>query len=50
MMLLFASCANEDSTLDMKGLISPNGPTVATRFEQSMAYNATRGEDRKSVV
>ena len=42
--LLFASCANEDSTLDMKGLISPNGPTVATRFEQSMAYNATRGE------
>ena len=42
--LLFAACANEDSTLDMKGMFSPNGETVGTRFEQSLAYNATRGE------
>lgn len=38
------SCTNEDSTLDMVGMFSPNGPTNATRFEQSMAYNALRGE------
>lgn len=42
--LLFAACSNENSTLDMKGMFSPNGPTIATRFEQSLAYNATRGE------
>ena len=42
--MLFAACANENSTLDMKGMFSPNGPTVGTRFEQSMAYNALRGE------
>lgn len=42
--VLFAACANENSTLDMKGMVSPNGPTISTRFEQSLAYNATRGE------
>ena len=42
--LLFAACANEDSTLDMKGMFSPNGETIDARFEQSLAYNATRGE------
>ncbi len=42
--VLLCACANEDSTLDMKGMFSPNGPTVETRFEQSMAYNALRGE------
>lgn len=41
---LFAACANDDTTLDMKGMFSPNGATVGTRFEQSLAYNATRGE------
>ena len=40
---MFAACANEDSTLDMKGMFSPQGETVNTRFEQSMAYNATKG-------
>ncbi|MBR4499887.1 MAG: metallophosphoesterase [Paludibacteraceae bacterium] len=42
--LLFAACANENSTLDMKGMFSPNGETIDARFEQSLAYNATRGE------
>jgi predicted phosphodiesterase len=28
----------------MKGMFSPNGPTVSTRFEHSMAYNDARGE------
>jgi predicted phosphodiesterase len=44
--LLFAACANENSTLDMKGMFSPNGETIDARFEQSLAYNATRGEIR----
>lgn len=39
-----ASCSNPDATLDMKGMFSPNGETVGTRFEQSLAYNAARGE------
>ena len=43
-MLLFAACANEDSTLDMKGMFSPNGETIDARFDQSLAYNALRGE------
>lgn len=42
--LLLTSCANEDSTLDMKGMFSPNGETVKTRFVQSMAFNDMRGE------
>ena len=43
-LLLIPSCANEDSTLDMKGMFSPNGPTNATRFAQSMEYNNQVGE------
>lgn len=42
--LVFMACANEDSTLDMKGMFSPNGETVQVRFAQSMAYNDTVGE------
>lgn len=42
--VLLASCANEDSTLDMAGMFSPNGETVQTRFAQSMAYNDSVGE------
>lgn len=38
------SCSNEDSTLDMKGMFSPNGPTISTRFAQSMDYNDGVGE------
>ena len=41
--VLFTACS-EDSTLDMKGMFSPNGPTVKTRFAQSMAYNESVGE------
>lgn len=40
--VVFAACANEDSSLDMKGMFSPQGETVNTRFEQSMAYNMTK--------
>jgi len=42
--MLFASCANEDSTLDIAGMFSSNGEPVNTRFEQSMAYNDSVGE------
>ena len=42
--LLLSACASEDSTLDMKGMFSPNGEVVNTRFAQSMMYNAERGE------
>ena len=42
--VVFMACANEDSTLDMKGMFSPNGETVQVRFAQSMAYNDTVGE------
>ena len=38
------TCSNDDSTLDMKGMFSSQGPIVKTRFAQSQAYNATRGE------
>ena len=41
---VLAACANEESTLDMKGMFSPNGETVSARFEQSMAYNRTVGD------
>jgi len=44
--LMFAACANEDSTLDIKGMFSPQGETVNTRFEQSMAYNMTKAPIR----
>ena len=40
---LFSACS-EDSTLDMKGMFSPQGPTVNTRFAQSQAYNDSVGE------
>ena len=42
--MLFAGCANENSTLDMKGMFSSNGEPVNVRFEQSMAYNDSVGE------
>ena len=38
---LLASCASEDSTLDMVGMFSSNGEPVNVRFEQSIAYNDT---------
>lgn len=41
---VLAACANEESTLDMKGMFSPNGETISARFEQSMAYNRTVGD------
>ena len=44
LILLFASCANEDTSLDMAGMFSNNGEPVNTRFEQSMAYNDSHGE------
>ena len=42
--LALCACASEDSTLDMKGMFSPNGEVVGTRFAQSMAYNDSVGE------
>ena len=44
MAALVLSACNENSTLDIAGMFSPNGEVVNTRFEQSMAYNQTRGE------
>lgn len=41
--LLLSACSDE-STLDIAGMFSPNGEVVNTRFEQSMAYNQTRGD------
>ena len=44
-LFLFAGCGkNEDTTLDMAGMFSPNGPTIAERFAQSMQYNESVGE------
>ena len=35
-----ALCAcGENPTLDMAGMFSPQGPTIKTRFDHSMAYN-----------
>ena len=42
--LSLCTCSNDDSTLDMKGMFSPQGPTVKTRFANSMDYNQSRGE------
>ena len=42
-LFLLSSCS-EESTLDMKGMFSPNGEVVNTRFKQSMDYNETRPE------
>lgn len=39
--VLLIGCASEDTTLDMKGMFSSNGPTVKTRFAESMEFNAT---------
>ena len=41
---VLTSCAKDDTTLDIKGMFSPNGETVNTRFEQSMKYNDEHGE------
>jgi predicted phosphodiesterase len=41
--VLFTACSDE-STLDIKGMFSPQGETVNTRFAQSMAYNDSVGE------
>ena len=41
--ILLASCS-KDATLDLAGMFSPQGETVNTRFEQSMAYNDSVGE------
>lgn len=41
---LFLCTCSEDFPLDMTGMFSPNGETVNTRFEQSMAYNDSIGE------
>ena len=43
-LFLIQGCANDDSTLDMAGMFSSNGPTIKTRFAESMDYNTTRGE------
>lgn len=44
-LLLLSSCGNnEDATLDMAGMFSPNGPTITERFAQSMHYNDSVGE------
>ena len=42
--IILTSCASEDTTLDMLGMFSPNGQSIETRFEQSMAYNEMRGD------
>ncbi len=42
--LLLCACANEDTTLDMKGMFSPNGEVVNMRFNQSMEYNDSVGD------
>ena len=39
-----AACNSKESTLDMKGMFSPQGETIEARFEQSQAYNTQRGE------
>lgn len=41
--LLLMACSKE-STLDVAGMFSPQGPTVDARFAQSKAYNDSVGE------
>ena len=41
--LMLCACANDDTTLDMKGMFSNNGEPVKTRFAQSIAYDQARG-------
>lgn len=47
--MLFAACASDDTSLDMKGMFSPNGEPMKVRFEQSMAYNDSVGEIHVNV-
>ncbi len=42
--VLLSGCASDERVLDLAGLVSTNGESVNTRFEQSMAYNNSRGE------
>lgn len=44
LLMLSVSCANEDSSLDIKGMFSPQGETINTRFAESMEYNDSVGE------
>lgn len=39
----FCACG-DNPTLDMAGMFSPQGPTIKTRFDHSMAYNDKVGE------
>lgn len=41
--LMLTACSDE-STLDMLGMVSPNGETVKVRFAESMEYNESVGE------
>lgn len=41
--VMLTACS-DDMTLDLLGMFSPNGEVVNERYEQSMAYNATKGE------
>ena len=38
------TACSDESTLDLAGMFSPQGETVNTRFEQSMAHNDSVGE------
>ena len=40
--LLFVSCS-DDFTLDIAGMFSPNGETITTRLQQSVAFNDSVG-------
>lgn len=41
--LLLLTACSKDSTLDFAGMFSSNGPSVKTRFEQSMTFNRNKG-------
>lgn len=43
-LFMLAGCASDDTTLDIAGMFSSNGEPVNTRFDQSIAYNATQPE------
>lgn len=43
-LFLFSGCVNDDTTLDMLGMFSPNGETIKVRFAQSLAYDQARGD------
>ena len=46
--VMMTACS-EDSTLDMKGMFSPNGEVVDVRFAQSMVYNDSVGEQHLNM-